>query len=44
MVLGKGSRLPVTLNKNNIKTRESQKVMLLGLTLDLTNCLTRLHT
>ena len=29
MNLGKGSRLPVILNINNNKTRESQKVMLL---------------
>ena len=33
----KSSRLPVTININNIKIRESQKVMLLGLTID--NCL-----
>ena len=38
MILGKGSSLPVMLNINKIKTRESQKVMLLGLTID--NCLT----
>ena len=38
MILGKGSRLPVILNINNIKIRESQKVMLLGLGID--NCLT----
>ena len=38
MILGKGSRLPVILNINNIKIRESQKVILLGLTKD--NCLT----
>ena len=38
MILGKGSRLPVILNTNNVKIRESQKVMLLGLTID--NCLT----
>ena len=38
MILGKGSRLPVTLNTNNIKLRESQKVILLGLAID--NCLT----
>ena len=38
MILGKGSRLPVILNINNIKIRESQKVILLGLTID--NCLT----
>ena len=37
MILGKGWRLPVILNINNIKTRESQKVMLLRLTID--NCL-----
>ena len=37
MILGKGSRLPVILNKNNIKIRESQKVILLGLAID--NCL-----
>ena len=38
MILGKGWRLPVILNINNIKIRESLKVMLLGLTID--NCLT----
>ena len=38
MILGKGSRLPVILNINNIKIRESQKVIFLGLTID--NCLT----
>ena len=38
MILGKGSRLPVILNINNIKIRESQKVILLGLTIN--NCLT----
>ena len=38
MVVGKGSRLPVKLNINKIKIRESQKVMLLGFTID--NCLT----
>ena len=38
MIPGKGLRLPVTLNINNIKIRESQKVILLGLTID--NCLT----
>ena len=38
MILGKASRLPVILDINNIKIRESQKVMLLGLTID--NCLT----
>ena len=39
MILGKGSRLPVILNINNIKIRgESQKVILLGLTID--HCLT----
>ena len=45
VILGKGSRLPVILNRDNIKIRESQKVMLLGLTLD--NCLTfkdHIHT
>ena len=30
MILGKGSRLSVILNINNIKIRESQKVILLG--------------
>ena len=38
MILGKCSRLAMILNINNIKIRESQKVMLLGLTID--NCLT----
>ena len=38
MILGKGSRLPVILNINNIKIRELQKVILLGLAID--NCLT----
>ena len=38
MIVGKGSRLSVILNINNIKIRESQKVILLGLTID--NCLT----
>ena len=38
MILGKGSRLPVILNINDIKIRESQKVILLGLSID--NCLT----
>ena len=38
MILGKSSRLPVILNISNIEIRESQKVMLLGLTID--NCLT----
>ena len=38
IILGKVSRLPVLLNINNIKIRESQKVILLGLTID--NCLT----
>ena len=38
MILDKGSRLPVILNINNIEIRESQKVILLGLTID--NCLT----
>ena len=34
IILGKGSRLPLILNVNNIKKRESQKGMLLGLTID----------
>ena len=34
MILGKGSRLLVILNINNIIIRESQKVILLGLTID----------
>ena len=38
MTLGKGSRLPVILNINNVKIRESQKKKLLGLTID--HCLT----
>ena len=38
MILGKDSRLPVILNINNINIRESQKVILLGLTIE--NCLT----
>ena len=38
MIVGKGSRLPAKLNINKIKIRESQKVMLLGFTID--NCLT----
>ena len=38
MILGKSSRLTDILNINNIKIRESQKVLLLGLTVD--NCLT----
>ena len=38
IILGKGSRLPVILNINNIKIKESQKVILLGLTVN--NCLT----
>ena len=38
MIVGKGSRLPAKLNINKIKIRESQKVMLLGFTVD--NCLT----
>ena len=38
MILDKGSRLPAVLNINNIEIRESQKVVLLGLTID--NCLT----
>ena len=33
-----GSRLPVILNINNMKINESQKVRLLGLTIDI--CLT----
>ena len=37
IILGKGSRLHFTLNVNNIKKRESQKGMFLGLTID--NCL-----
>ena len=37
-ILGKGSRLPFILNINNIKIRESQKVILLGLAIDI--CLT----
>ena len=36
MILGKGSRLPVILNIKNIKIRESQNIILLGLTID--NC------
>ena len=38
MILGKGSRLPFILNINNIKIRESQKVISLGLAIDI--CLT----
>ena len=38
MILGKGSRLPLILNTNDIKIRESQKVIFLGLAID--NCLT----
>ena len=38
MIAGKGSRLPVILNINNIKIKVSQKVILLGLIID--NCLT----
>ena len=34
MILGKTSRQPVTLNINQIKVKESQKVLLLGLTID----------
>ena len=34
MILGKGSRLPVILNINNIKIRESHKVIFLGLAID----------
>ena len=38
MILDKGLRLPAVLNINNTEIRESQKVVLLGLTID--NCLT----
>ena len=38
MILDKGSGLPVILHINNIKIRESQKVILFSLTID--NCLT----
>ena len=38
MILGKASRLPVILNTNIIKIRDSQKVVLLGAIID--NCLT----
>ena len=34
MIPGKGSRLPAILNINNIKIRESQKVIFLGLAID----------
>ena len=34
MILGKTSRQPITLNINQIKVKESQKVLLLGLTID----------
>ena len=34
MILGKGTRLTIILNINNIKIRESQNVELLGLTID----------
>ena len=34
MILGKTKRLPVTLNVNTIKIKESQSVVLLGLTID----------
>ena len=37
MILGRSSRSTVILNINNINIRESQKVMLLGFTID--NCL-----
>ena len=37
-ILGKALRLPVIPNKNNIKIRKLQKVILLGLAVD--NCLT----
>ena len=38
MILGKVSRLPLILNINSTKIRESQKVIVLGLTID--NCFT----
>ena len=34
MTLGKASRVPVILNINHIEIRESQKLVLLGLTID----------
>ena len=34
MILGKTLRQPITLNINQIKVKESQKVLLLGLTID----------
>ena len=34
MILGKTSRQPIMLNVNQIKVKESQKVLLLGLTID----------
>ena len=34
MIFGKTSRQPITLNINQIKVKESQKVLLLGLTID----------
>ena len=34
MIFGKTSRKPITLNINQIKVKESQKVLLLGLTID----------
>ena len=34
MILGETSRQPITLNINQIKVKESQKVLLLGLTID----------
>ena len=34
MILGKTSRQPITLNINQIKVNKSQKVVLLGLTID----------
>ena len=34
MILCKTSRQPITLNMNQIKVKESQKVLLLGLTID----------
>ena len=37
MILSKTSRLPIILNINNIKMRESEKLILQGLKID--NCL-----
>ena len=34
MIIGKTSRQPITLNINQIKVKETQKVLLLGLTID----------